>query len=927
MTEKKKIVITPETHWDREWYLPFQEYRAKLVILMDRLLDICKTDPEFKNFTLDGQTIPLEDYLEVRPKKEVELKKYIQKGRISIGPFYILPDEFIISGESMIRNLLIGRKISKKFGVEPMNAGYIPDPFGHHAQMPQILAGFGITSIIFARGFDDSFEKRGLNMEFTWEAPGNAAEVLGIHLVRHYGNVANLNTRKDPETGLYKAALQRIHQMYKEISEYCITNAVLLNNGSDHLMAQPEIPEMVKQWNELHGNEGKLEQADFAKYIQLVLDDIEKKNITLKRYQGELHGGRYSQLLSGVFSARMWIKKWNDLCENRLSRYAEPLSTLLWMHDPKVPDERDFILVGWKWLIKNHPHDSICGCSVDYVHDVDMKTRFGWSEQIAMEIFKNAALELSCFMPFETDGGEKFPVLVYNPTPRARSSMVSVSVQMDKNMLDVFPPNAFAITDKDGNQVFCFPADEEVEERYRNVNSVFFSLSFVAENVPAFGIKTFYILPGEEQEIAPADLDRKVSVVGKSIENAFYKLTVNQDGSFDVLDKETSVRYKNQGVLEDVGDWGDEYDFSGPREDQQDTRVLSSDQGCEVEIIDFGNLATIHVYHELELPMSLADDRKKRADEMIINPVDIFITLNPVEKIIYIDCMVENNSEDHRLRMLFSSGLKTDTVDADGHFYVVPRPVDLPKVEGWSQDPVPTKHQHNFVSASDGKHSFTVLNFGLPEYAPIRNDDDTVNLAVTLMRSVGWLSRGDFATRNGNAGPDLSTPGAQCLGLNECNLGITTGKSNWLSSNAHLRGDEFNNPLQVISPISIAQSMRQIDVFKLGMGLEEDTGKEKTLGLEFSGCELSGDAFLLSAFKRAEDRDDCIIIRLANMSDEKESGSLCFFKGVKSAEIVALNEEIDGDKNVKGAIQSVTGNKIEVIADPHVILTLSIEFE
>ncbi|MFX0101419.1 MAG: alpha-mannosidase [Candidatus Hodarchaeota archaeon] len=927
MPEKKKIIITPETHWDREWYLPFQEYRAKLVILFDKLLDICKNDPEFKNFTLDGQTIPLEDYLEVRPRRKTELTQYIQEGRISIGPFYILPDEFIISGESMIRNLLIGRKISRKFGVEPMNAGYIPDPFGHFAQMPQILSGFNIPSILFARGFDDSFKKLGLNMEFTWEAPGKAAEIIGIHLVRHYGNVANLNTHKDPETGLYKAALQRIYMMYKEISYYCITNAVLLNNGSDHLMAQPEVPEMVKQWNELHGDEGTLEQADFAKYTQLVIDDIEKKNLTLKRYQGELHGGAYSQLLSGVFSARMWIKKWNDLCENRLSRYTEPLSTLVWMHDSSVPDERDFILIGWKWLIKNHPHDSICGCSVDYVHDVDMKTRFGWSEQIAMDIFKNSAIQLTDLMPVETNEGEKFPIFVYNPSPRARSSIVSVSVQLDEKMLNIFPPSAFTITDKDGNQVFSFPADEEMEDRYTNVNLMFFSLNFLARDVPAFGIKTYYILPGEEQEITPDGMPKKVSVGEDSIENDFYKVTVNQDGSFDVLDKEIGVTYKNQGILEDVGDWGDEYDFSWAKEDQQDNRILSSDQECEVEIMGFGNLATIHVYHELELPISLADDRKARSVDLIINPIDVFISLNPAEKIIYIDCVIENTSEDHRLRMLFSSGLKTDQVDADGHFYVVPRPVDLRKVEGWSQDPVPTKHQHNFVSASDGENSLTVFNFGLPEYAPLRKEDGTVDLAVTLVRSVGWLSRGDFATRNGNAGPDLSTPGAQCLGINECNLGITTGKGNWYFSNAHIRADEFNNPLQVISPMSLTQSMRQLDVFKLGVNLDTMSKKETSLELDFAGCELSGDAFLISSFKRAENHDDKVIIRLVNMSSAAETGSLILSKKVKSAEIVALSEESKGAEKVKASIKAVTGSKIEFSAEPHVILTLLIAFE
>ena len=170
------IIIVPETHWDREWYLPFQEFRARLVIMMDKLLNILKTDPNYKNFTFDSQTIPIEDYLEVRPEKEEEIKEFVKQGRLSIGPMYVLPDEFLVSGESLIRNLMIGHQISRKFG-RVMKAGYIPDPFGHIAQLPQIIQGFEIPSVLFWRGFGNEFEENNLNMEFIWNAPGNATSI------------------------------------------------------------------------------------------------------------------------------------------------------------------------------------------------------------------------------------------------------------------------------------------------------------------------------------------------------------------------------------------------------------------------------------------------------------------------------------------------------------------------------------------------------------------------------------------------------------------------------------------------------------------------------------------------------------------------------------------------------------------------------
>ncbi|MCJ7649879.1 MAG: glycoside hydrolase, partial [Candidatus Lokiarchaeota archaeon] len=207
MVKSNHIIIVPETHWDREWYLTFQEYRAKLVLLMDKLLNILKTDPSYRNFMLDGQVIPLEDYLEVRPDLEKEIKTYVMENRLSIGPMYVLPDEFLVSGESLIRNLQIGYQLSQKFG-RVMKAGYIPDPFGHIAQLPQILSGFELPAVLFWRGFGNEFEDNDLNVEFWWNAPGNAASILGVLLILSYGSVADISTKKID--GKYKAAFSKM---------------------------------------------------------------------------------------------------------------------------------------------------------------------------------------------------------------------------------------------------------------------------------------------------------------------------------------------------------------------------------------------------------------------------------------------------------------------------------------------------------------------------------------------------------------------------------------------------------------------------------------------------------------------------------------------------------------------------------------------
>ena len=181
MGDQLNIILVPHTHWDREWYQTFQQFRIRLVHTIDKLLDILDRDDKFKHFMLDGQTIVLDDYLEVQPEQEERLKRYISAGRIQVGPWYLQPDEFLVSGESLIRNLQIGLQRAAEFG-GGMRIGYVPDCFGHIAQLPQILQGFGIDNAVFWRGVGAEAHKS----EFYWAAP-DGTQVLVIHLAGPLG--------------------------------------------------------------------------------------------------------------------------------------------------------------------------------------------------------------------------------------------------------------------------------------------------------------------------------------------------------------------------------------------------------------------------------------------------------------------------------------------------------------------------------------------------------------------------------------------------------------------------------------------------------------------------------------------------------------------------------------------------------------------
>ena len=925
------IIIVPETHWDREWYLTFQEFRAKLVLMMDRLLNIFK-DPNYKSFTLDGQVIPLEDYLEVRPEKEGEIKKYIKEKRLSIGPMYVLPDEFLISGESLIRNLMIGHQIARKYG-SVMKAGYIPDPFGHIAQLPQVLSGFEIPSCLFWRGFGNEFKEKNLNMEFIWNAPGNAVSILGIHLIASYSSLVGLKMKK--RGGQYKMALKKINRVVSKLEQYTATPNILLNSGSDHLEAVPEIPSIVKQWNELYPDKF-MEQNDFEYYINKVLETKQELN----SFQGELRGGKYGPLLSGVFSARMWIKQRNTAIEYLYEKYTEPLSSITWALDrsKKFEYPKEYILTGLKWLIKNHPHDSICGCSIDQVHD-EMKTRFDWAEQIGNEIFKSSSIHLHDLIKFKVENKEQTELIIYNPLPWERQDIVKFDlIGLGTKSTKTSSVN-FKILDNDGKEIEFQYLSLKERPRFNREYDTSYSLTFLAK-VPACGYKVYYIIPQEDEKIYNADSEN-FKLIDNSIENEFYKVTINEKGKIDVYYKLSGFNYENICQFEDVGDWGDEYDYSGPftepDENQIDLKLLTKDAKI-TEISHFLNgptHKTIKINMNLKLPVSLSRNRDKREEVQVDNDIVIYISLYKGIDRIDFKIELENNSKDHRIRVLFPSNIKSSKVYADGHFYIVPRNVELPNSDGWAQKALPTNHQKDFVSVYDEKTCFAVLNKGLPEYEAVRENDGTITLAITLLRCVEWLSRLRFATRKTGAGPDLKTPDAQCLGKHEFEFSLIIKEKglSLLNSEIHVKGKEFNNPLRPIFLSLIKQTpLRASDIYILNVGLLRSFAPpyvktvESYLPTELSFLEIDNKNIQLSALKKSE-VGNSLIVRCYNLASTNEKTTLKFYQGImiKSATLVNLLEEKPINE-IKAYLDLLDEHNIVLILKPLVISTFKIVF-
>ncbi|TFG26600.1 MAG: hypothetical protein EU532_09465, partial [Promethearchaeota archaeon] len=417
----------------------------------------------------------------------------------------------------------------------------------------------------------------------------------------------------------------------------------------------------------------------------------------------------------------------------------------------------------------------------------------------------------------------------------------------------------------------------------------------------------------------------------------YYKIEINPNGQINLLNKKNNMYYQNILDIEDCGDWGDEYDYSGPKENQTDVIYAMKDALImeSVPYIDGPSQKTYKIKMLINLPISLKEDRSTRDENLIENKLTLYISLYKGIDRIDFRIKYHNKSKDHRIRAIFNSEIKSDKVYADGHFYIVSRNIELPHSESWVQKALPTNHQKDFICIQDESTYFAVFNKGLPEYEAIKKKDGTIDLGITLLRSIGWLSRGDFASRGGIAGPDLHTPGAQCLGKHtfELSLSIKHNEAGLLNSEVHVIGKNFNNPLISAFPETIKKVVRVRDklIFSIiALLLPYKKPKEEMKSyLPESICflKIENKNILLSALKKSEE-GNFLILRLYNLASSLQRTKIILFKDIyiKAAQIVNFLEE-KPERNIKANIIHHLDNLIELEINPHVIVSLKIEIQ
>ncbi|MBV8987603.1 MAG: hypothetical protein JO372_03480, partial [Solirubrobacterales bacterium] len=404
----RRFYVVAHTHWDREWYRPLEHFRLELGRVVDGVLDALEQDPRFSSFTLDGQAVVLEDYLEVRPHNEHRLRALLAAGRLEVGPSYVLPDEFLVGGEPLVRNLLIGRSVCERFGAAPSPVGYLPDSFGHPLQLPQLLAGFGIETFVFMRGLGDQFDQ--LGAVFAWQSP-DGSEVLAFQQLAAYSNFAALADVEDAQSRVIG-----IVERFGAVLERAGVRDVLLCNGDDHSPVQPELPSLCAELEQrLPRSEFKI--ATFAQYVRAA------RPVNPPVVAGELLGSRLQNVLRGVNSARLYLKQANERAERRLLA-VETATAIATLQDGAPFPHQDFELA-WRDLLRCQPHDSICGCSCDEVHR-DMLVRYEWLER-TLTVLQERALSRSAGTTVADEPGSARSVGVVNVLPYPRRGLVELA--------------------------------------------------------------------------------------------------------------------------------------------------------------------------------------------------------------------------------------------------------------------------------------------------------------------------------------------------------------------------------------------------------------------------------------------------------------------------------------------------------------------
>ena len=733
------------THWDREWYKTFQIFRVWLVELLDRVLEGWQSGELQGPFQTDGQAIILEDYLEVRPERRPWVEGLVKEGKFVVGPWYVLPDEFIVSGEALVRNLELGHKVARALGAEPSKAGFVCDIFGHNSQMPQIFNKFGIRSAFLWRGINLNEQRL-----FRWQGE-DGSEVTSYRFgdVGYCDFAIKVRHGNEHEAQYSDDQLRHDLQAYLEgESQKVEVGPILAFDGGDHMEWDRRVYALLIEAMGKSTTDFKLLHTSLDGYLAELQAHSSEISTQVK---GELREPGYSRkdeqwLIPGVLSSRVWIKQQNAVCQSLLCQWAEPFSAIAALAlDEEYP--QGFLNLSWKWLLINHAHDSICGCSIDAVHE-DMRYRFHQSADIAGRMRDEACRKLACSVEGEIQADE-LRLTLFNPLTQAfeGTTELELEIPVDWPTFNEFfgfePKPAFRIYEAETGQEIPYQRLSQAmrQTRVRHYGPAFpknYPVNLVRVSLPvrlpALGYTTLVARLGEPGRSTRHPESPGLATSERSMANEFLEATIEANGALTIRDKRNGQIYTRLLTLEDTADIGDGWFYGIATNDQ--TFVSTASRASVALVQDGPYLTTFRVRTVLSLPREFDFASMRRSDELSEVLIDSLVSLRPGNDYLEVEMRVENTAKDHRLRVLFPSGAAAQSYLTDTPFDAIERPIMLREDNFLYRElDVETRPQQSWTAVFGGERGLAIVSRGLME-ACVRDLPERP-LALTLFRSTG----------------------------------------------------------------------------------------------------------------------------------------------------------------------------------------------
>lgn len=753
--DRVNVFIVRHSHWDYTWYRARPSSAMREV---QRIRDIVNAGLPY---TFE-QTATAIEYMEGggEPMKE-QFERLVRDGTFEMIPLYIQQDVYLGGEESLFANIEIGARDIRKMGGEPSKALYLPDTFGHHAGMPKIIRHAGFDNLIFARGFGPEVENGAVQRMRS----DDGSEIMLIPMQGSYDNGRGLTNSREingewkdtdahPELKVevtefaVKALMKRFESRYEIID----MPHMLLGNGSDFTKLDTELQDVLAKVQEVMQDEFtglEFQFGSYEQYVDLVKDSARSEKLPV--YEGELRSAYDHYVLRGVDSTRMPLKQGVQSTERELYA-ADAMNALLWLGRKYgyIPEEghltKDQIYAA-EWARKRYmpvlSHDAICACGTDdtYPH---MNARWQEARDAAIQVQRNVAAALE--RKEDTYGIHAewgYGVSVINTLPHARKVLVEI-------------PMAWVLEGAQDLTAHMMIGYEKVDVPVQIVQKADNRYAVCAVPLDGLSATNITLVPTEKHE-------------KPSFESEFYSVTVNGNGTVCIVDKQTGNRvYGN--IIEDCGDRGDEYNFCPV---DGDIVRSTADGRATVTVLHDGPAftelqitTTLLVPDGLEGEVGTARESVVRSGRMVEMPISTKVRLIKGVDRVEFKTTINNTARDHRVRVRFSTPNADSTVRAKEPYHMITRDaVPIQGGENWAEKlPIATSHNQNLITAGD----LALFSKGLPEYEALTDDDGTIKeVALTLIRGVGYLSRGNLKTRgngeNSWAGPGAATPEAQIL--------------------------------------------------------------------------------------------------------------------------------------------------------------------